>query len=112
MFVSARRSHIPYARLTAALHAGDLGFILRHADGFTFGLSDAVRVCRLISERAPERLEAASLRWIRRYAAEASGQQWDDYVLIVDAFGDLRHEPELATSRLLSLCRARGLDHS
>jgi hypothetical protein len=110
MFVSGHGSHIPYARFTAALQAGDLGFILRHADGLTFGLPDAVRVCRLVSERAPECLEAAALRWIRRYAVEAPGQCWDDYRLIVDAFGDLPGEPELATGRLLWLCRTRGLD--
>jgi hypothetical protein len=110
MFVSSPASHIPYARFTAALQAGDLAFILRHADGFTFGLQDALKVCLLISERSPERLEAACLRWIRRYAVEAAGQRLDDYALIVEAFGDLQSEPELAARRLLSLCRARGLD--
>jgi len=109
-FVSSRPSHIPYARFIAALHAGDLGFILRHSDGLTFGLPDAVRVCQLISERDPERLDAASLRWIRRYASEAAEQRWDDYRLIVDAFGEIRSEPEPAALRLLSLCTARRLD--
>jgi hypothetical protein len=111
MFVSSHAAHIPYARFIAALQAGDLAFILRHADGLTFGLPDAVRVCLLISERSPERLEAAYLRWIRRYASEAAAQRWDDYRLIVDAFDDLQSEPGLAADRLLSLCRARGLDH-
>lgn len=110
MFVSSHGPHIPYARFIAALQAGDLGFILRHTDGLTFGLPDAARVCRLISERAPERLEAASVRWIRRYAAEAPGQRWDDYLLIVNALGEIRSEPEPATQRLLALCRSRGLD--
>lgn len=110
MFVSTRGSHIPYARLSAALAAGDLGFIQRHADELAFSLLDAVYVCRLICERDPERLEAASLRWIRRYAGEASGQRFDDYRLIVDAFGLLRREPEPAAGSLLSLCRARGLE--
>jgi hypothetical protein len=110
MFVSAHGLHIPYARFEAALQAGDLAFILRHADGLTFGLPDAVKVCLLISEQTPERLEAASVRWIRRYAAEAGDQLWDDYRLIVEAFDALSSEPELATGRLLALCSARGLD--
>jgi hypothetical protein len=110
MFVSSRGQHIPYARFQAALQAGDLAFILRHSDGLTFGLPDAVRVCMLISERAPERLEAACLRWVRRYAAEAGGQRWDDYGLIVESFEDLPVEPQPAGDRLLSLCRERGLD--
>jgi hypothetical protein len=111
MFVSNFGPHIPYARFTAALEAGDLGFILRHADALTFSLADAVRVCLLISERAPERLEAACVRWMRRYAAEAEDQRWDDYGLIVEAFDALPGEPALAADALLALCRARGLDH-
>jgi hypothetical protein len=111
MFVSSHGPHIPYARFRTALQAQDLAFILRHADGLTFGLADAVKVCLLISEQAPKRLEAASLRWIRRYAAEASGQRWDDYRLIVEAFDALAGEGEPASGRLLALCLERGLDH-
>jgi hypothetical protein len=110
MFVSSTGSHIPYARFMAALQARDLAFIIRHADELTFGLADAVRVCLLISERAPERLDAACVRWIRRYAAEAPDQRWDDYRLIVDALDALSAQPERAAGRLLTLCRARGLD--
>ncbi len=110
MFVSSSGMHIPYARFVAALEARDLPFILRHADALTFGLPDAVRVCLLISERAPERLEAACVRWIRRFAAEASGQRWNDYRLIVEAFDALSEAPEEAADHLFALCRERGLD--
>jgi hypothetical protein len=100
--------HIPYARFEAALQAHDLGFILRHADRMTLGLGDAVAVCRLISEQAPERLEAACVRWVRRYAAEASGQRLADYRVIVEAFDSLPDDPD-AGRRLAELCSARGL---
>jgi hypothetical protein len=49
------------------------------------------------------------LRWIRRYAAEVDGQQWEDYRLIVDAFDAMPGDPELALGRLLSLCSVRGV---
>ncbi len=109
MFVSASPPHIPYPRFRAALEAADLAFILRNAERLTFGLADAVEVCLLICAQAPERLESARLRWIRRYASEVDGQQWKDYRLIVDAFDALPGDPELAVSRLLSLCAKRGL---
>jgi hypothetical protein len=111
MFVSSHGPHIPYARFRTALQARDLAFILRHADGLTFGLADAIRVCLLISEQAPQRLEAASVRWMQRYATEASGQRWGDYRLIVEAFDALPGEGEPAAGRLLALCSERGLDH-
>ena len=110
MFVSSSSMHIPYARFVAALEARDLPFILRHADTLAFGLPDAVRVCVLVSEQAPERLEAACVRWIRRFAAEAAHQRWNDYKLIVEAFDALPGAPELAADHLLTLCRARALD--
>ena len=110
MFVSGRASpHIPYARFRAALDAGDLPFILAHADRFTLGLPDAVEVCRLLAVRDPGRLEAASVRWIRRFAAEAAGQERRDYGLIVGAFDAMVSEPESAAGRLAALCSARGL---
>jgi hypothetical protein len=109
MFVSAGAPHIPYARFRAALEAADLAFIVRHAERLSFGLADAVEVCLLIYRKAPERLQDARLRWIRRYAAEVDGQQWEDYRLIVDAFDAMPGDPELALGRLLSLCSVRGL---
>jgi hypothetical protein len=37
MFVSSDDSHIPYARFTVALEAGNLAFIQRHAAEFAAG---------------------------------------------------------------------------
>lgn len=100
--------HIPYARFRVALEARDLAFILRHAERMTFGLADAVAVCQLISQQAPERLDAACVRWVRRYAAEAARQRWEDYRIIVEAF-DAIPEDAAAAGRLVELCSRRGL---
>jgi hypothetical protein len=110
MFVSGRPSpHIPYARFEAALRTGDLAFIRRHADGLTLSLADEAEVCRLIAGQDPGRLEAASVRWIKRFAAQARDERRSDYGLIVSSFDALMLEPEVAAGQLRALCAARGL---
>lgn len=109
MFVSDHRPHIPYARVQAALHADDLEFIRRHASELTLGLVDGIDVCRLIAEQDPCQLEVASVRWIRRFAAEAAEQRRDDYSVIVRAFDTMPAQPVLAAGQLAALCAARGV---
>jgi hypothetical protein len=109
VFVSGDVPHIPYPRLRAALDAHDLGFIFQHADRLALALPDAVEVLVLIAQQAPERLEAACLRWLRRYAAEAQEQRLEDYGHIIVGLNALSTEPEFATDQLLRLCEERGL---
>jgi hypothetical protein len=101
--------HIPFPRVRAALDADDLGFVVRHGDRINLGLSVAIEVLELYAQQAPDRLEAASLRWLQRYAAEAKGQRLEDYGRIVVALGALKTEPDYAAEDLLRLCEARGL---
>ncbi|MDE3069788.1 MAG: hypothetical protein KGJ43_03575 [Acidobacteriota bacterium] len=103
-------SHIPYARVSAALEAGDLGFIVAHAEALSLGLAEAVEVCRLIATQTPARLDGAALRWIRRYAAEARAQRFADYGLIVESFAIFPETPAAAAGSLRTLCAARGLE--
>jgi len=102
--------HIPYARFEAALRVGDLAFIRRHAGGLTLSLADEAEVCRLIAGQDPGRLEAASVGWIKRFAARARGERRSDYGLIVSSFDALTLEPEMGVDQLRALCAARGLD--
>ena len=74
------------------------------------GLPDAARVCCLIAEQDPGGLEAASVQWIRRFAAEGIEQERRDYGLIVRAFDTMIVQPGLAAEQLVALCAARGLD--
>jgi hypothetical protein len=97
--VSGSGNHIPYPRVRAALDAQDLGFVLAHGDRLNLGLAVAVEVLGLFAEQAPERLEAACIRRVQRYATEARGQQLADYGRIAVACNALRSEP---TSRLTS----------
>ncbi len=102
--------HIPYAQFQAMLRAGNLAFIRRNAERITMGLPDAAEVCCLIAEQDPASLEAASVQWIRRFAAEAAEQKRRDYGLIVQAFDAMMVQPELAAGQLVALCAARSLD--
>jgi hypothetical protein len=109
MFASGSGNHIPYPRIRAAIDADDLGFVLKYRDQINLGLAVAVEVLELFAEQAPARLEAACLRWVRRYAAEAQGQQLADYGRIVVACNALRSEPDFGTDELSRLCEERGL---
>jgi hypothetical protein len=106
----SRSLHIPYAQFQAMLRAGNLGFIRRNYARITMGLPDEAEVCRLIAEQEPSSLEPASVRWIKRYAAEAVQEPRDDYGLIVRAFDSMAVQPDLAAEQLVALCAARRLD--
>jgi hypothetical protein len=109
VFVSASGPHVPFPRVRAAIDAQDLDFVLRHRDRLNLGLAVAVEVLALFAQQAPERLEAVSLRWVRRYATEARGQRLEDYGRIVTALAMMPSEQEFAVDELIRLCEERGL---
>jgi hypothetical protein len=106
--MEASACHIPYSRIDAAIRAGHLSFLLAHLESLS--LAAEAEVCRLIAEQRPRRLDDASVRWIRRFAAEAQDQQRGDYVLIVEAFDQFTVAPERSAGQLAALCSARGVD--
>lgn len=97
---------VPYARIEAAIKAGHLAFLLSHVEAL--GLREEAELCRLLAERKPDQLEAASLRWIQRFATSARGQRREDYICIVRAFDRLLIVPERSVGELKALCAARG----
>ena len=103
-------SHVPYAQFEAMLRAGNLPWIRRNHGRITMGLPDEARVCRLVAEQDPCRLERASVRWIKRFAATADGEQRSAYGLIVQTFDTMSFNPELAAEQLAALCADQGLD--
>jgi len=105
-----RLPHVPYAQFQAMLRAENLAFIRRHAGRITMGLPDEAEVCRLVAEQDPGALEYASVRWIKRFAAEAVEEERRDYGLIVRAFDTMTVQPALAADQLVALCAARRLD--
>jgi hypothetical protein len=106
MVVSAL--HIPFSRIDAAIHAGDLSFLVAHRESLT--LATEVEMCRLIAEQRPAGLDKVSVEWIRQFAVQAVGQQRPDYVRIVEAFDRFPLNPDLSASQLVALCAARGIE--
>jgi hypothetical protein len=50
------------------------------------------------------------VRWIKRFAATADGEQRSAYGLIVQTFDTMSFNPELAAEQLAALCADQGLD--
>lgn len=69
MFVSIKGS--PYTWFQASLERGDLaGVRAAAAELPKVRLDDALRVCLLVAEHEPHRLDRAAVRWLGRYALE------------------------------------------
>lgn len=99
-----KRTHIPYARLRAALDTADLRFIRAHAAELEpINLADALAICRMISDQEPDKLDRAAVRWIGRFASEAQTISIEDLRLAIDAFGLLRTQPAHAMAILSDL---------
>jgi len=100
--------HIPHSRIVAAIQAKDLRFLLANRESLSLAVE--VEMCRLLAEQQPAKLDAASVEWIRQFAAEAVGQQRPDYARIVEAFDRFPLNPDLSASQLVALCAARGIE--
>jgi hypothetical protein len=107
MFVSGL---VPHPRVVAAIRAGDLSFIRRHAGRITLSLRESIGVWVLIAEQDPAGLEAAAADFIGRWAAEVSGAQLADYRLFLKACDEMLAAPERVADELAALCAARGVD--
>ena len=109
MFVSDDRSRTLYPRVRAGLGTEGPGVVVEHRDPINLGLVVAVEVLELFAQQAPDRLEAACLRWVQRYAVRARGQRLADYGRIAVACNALTSEPDFAINELVNLCEQRGL---
>jgi len=99
-----------YGRFRRALQAGNLVLVRAAASELpTIRLDDALRVCLLIRDRDPERYERAALRWVGRFALEASTATLADVRAAADALARLPTEAEDAMSDLQRLCVGHGL---
>ncbi len=103
--VPSGHGQIPYARIRAAIDAGDLDFLRRYAreDG-KIRLDDALRVCLLIRDRDPERFERAAVRWLGRFVLEAREATLEEVRDAADALEELRTDADTAMAELAELC--------
>ncbi len=101
---------IPYARIRAAIDAGDLPFVRRYAreDG-TIRLDDALRVCLLIRDQDPERFERAAVRWLGRFVLEARDATLEEARVAAESLEELRTDANTAMAELAELCIRRQI---
>ena len=100
----------PYGRFRRALQTGNLQLVRAAASELpVIRLDDALRVCLLIRDRDPDRYERAALRWVGRFALEASTATLADVRAAADALARLPTAADDAMSDLQRLCVSHGL---
>ena len=111
VFVSSSGS--PYARFRRALATGSLPLVhaaaaeLPHVD-----LSDALRICLLMSDQDDARFERAAVRWLARASLETPSMRLEDLRMGLVAFEAMPYNHAAARRTLAELCSAHRLDEA
>ena len=111
-FVTAQGS--PFARFRRALDRGNVTEALSAASEIEHvGLAEALELCLLLVDKAPDRFGRAALRWHGRYCREVRGVDMDEGVAVLAALGALRGpRSKQAASALAELLSRRGLERT
>jgi hypothetical protein len=100
----------PYARFRRALETGNEALVTAAALELPrIALDDALRICLVLRGGDPRRYERAAVRWLGRFALEASDATIDDLRRAADALDALPIRPAEAMERLQRLCVIRGV---
>ena len=100
----------PYARFRRALATGNEALVTAAALELPrIALDDALRICLVLRGGDPRRYERAAVRWLGRFALEASNATIEDLRRAADALDALPARPADAMERLQMLCVARGV---
>ncbi len=100
----------PYGRFRRALEQGNLQLVRAAAGELpTIRLDDALRVCLLIRDSAPQGYERAALRWVARFAVEARAATLGDVQAAAGALERLPRDPDEAMGTLQGLCLAHRI---
>jgi hypothetical protein len=98
------------ARFRAALDAGRLDEIRAHAaDLAPVSLRDALRICLLIRDGEHAGYEREVVRWVGRFAIEASRATIADLHDALEVLQSLPADPDDAMERLSALCVRHGV---
>jgi hypothetical protein len=101
---------VPYVRVKTAIDSGDLGFLIRHAQELPrINLADALQICLLYRDHDSDRYDAAAVKWLMRFAAEAKEASLEDIQSAAAALDALPEQPQAAMEQLSSLCVQHGL---
>lgn len=97
---------IPRPRVLTALEQGDLEWLRKHASQLApIRLTDALRICLIVRDREPQLYERAAVRWLGRFALEASDLSLADLNFAAEAIAALPTDADQAMERLAILCR-------
>lgn len=100
----------PYARFRRALETGNEALVTAAALELPrIALEDALRICLVLRDGDPRRYERAAVRWLGRFALEATGATIDDLRRAAEALDVMPVRPAEAMERLQRLCAARGV---
>ena len=103
MFVSAQGS--PYPRFRRALATRNLDVIRAAAAELpSVRLDDALEICVVLRDAAPERYERAAVRWLARFAVERADATVERIEQAAHAFALMRTAPEAALADLQAIC--------
>jgi hypothetical protein len=70
---------VPYVRVRTAIDKGDLEFLISHAQELPrINLADALQICLLYRDHDSDRYDAAAVKWLMRFAAEAKEASLED----------------------------------
>jgi hypothetical protein len=101
VFVTSQGS--PYGRLRRALDRGNVTEALSAASELRHvSLLDALELCLLFRDKAPEKYPQAAVRWHRRFARELRGVTIEDSQAVLASLGAIAGENGQAAARALA----------
>lgn len=111
-FVTAQGS--PFARFRRALDRGNVTEALSSAAELEHvGLTEALELCLLLVDKAPDRFGRAALRWQSRYCREVRAVDLEEGLAVLGLLGAMRGpRSKLAASALAELLSRRGLERT
>jgi hypothetical protein len=110
-FVTAQGS--PYTRLRRALDHGNLTEALSAASELEdVGLVEALELCLLLCDRAPEKYGRAAIRWHGRYCREVGDVTLEEAQAVLATLALLPTVRERGASALSDLLYRRGLEQA
>jgi hypothetical protein len=104
----------PFVRFRRALDRGNVTEALSSAAELEHvGLAEALELCLLLADKAPERFGRAALRWHARYCREVRDVDIDEGLAVLATLGALRGpSSKVAASALAELLSRRGLERT
>ncbi len=100
----------PYTRFKRALETGNEVLVIAAALELPrIALEDALRICLVLRTGDPDRYERAAVRWLGRFALEASHVTIADLREAADALAALPQRATEAMEALQRLCVAHGV---